>query len=98
MNAELKAGRTEKRSESEIDRIVVAQADDEAAWEEPIHVQKNRPTALNIPPDLAARAAFLARLHHQASVEDWLTRVIDERVELEEAAFSEAKLDLARKR
>jgi hypothetical protein len=51
--------------------------------------------ALSIPAGLAARAAFLARLHHQRSVGDWLTHVIQERVELEEAAFAVTKHDLA---
>jgi hypothetical protein len=44
---------------------------------------------------LAARAAFLAQLHHTSSVEDWLRRVIQERVELEEAAFVGFKRSLA---
>jgi hypothetical protein len=93
----MKAKKTNKLSDMEIDQIVVAQADDESAWEEPIHAHKNGPTLLNIPPELAARAAFLARLHRQTSVEQWLTQVIEERVELEEAAFTEAKQDLSRK-
>jgi hypothetical protein len=42
---------------------------------------------LSLPGDLAARAAFLAQLHRTKSVEEWLTRVIEERVELEEAVF-----------
>jgi len=40
---------------------------------------------------LAARAAFLAHLHREKNVEKWLARIIKERVELEEVAFSEAK-------
>jgi hypothetical protein len=44
---------------------------------------------------LAARAAFLAQLHRTKTVEEWLTRVIQERVELEEAVFVGIKQDLA---
>ncbi len=84
----------EHLSETEIDRIVVAQAEDETAWEAPIHVRRTTPAAVSIPAELAARAAFLAQVHRQASVEDWLTRIIQERVELEEAAFIGAKRDL----
>jgi hypothetical protein len=40
---------------------------------------------------LATRAAFLARLHREKNVEKWLARIIKERVEMEEVAFSEAK-------
>ena len=84
-------------SEQEIDQIVVAQANDDSAWEKPIRVRRTKPASLSIPADLAARAAFLAQLHRTKSVEEWLTRIIQERVELEEAAFVGAKQDLAAK-
>jgi hypothetical protein len=84
-------------SEQEIDQIVVVQADDDLAWEETVSVRRTKPAPLSIPADLAARAAFLARLHRTRSVEDWLTDVIRERVELEEAAFIGVKQELATK-
>ena len=93
MTAKAKAAKT--LSEQEIDQIVVAQADDDAAWEKPIRVQRTEPASLTLPAGLAARAAFLARLHRTESVEEWLRRVIQERVELEEAAFAGIKQDLA---
>jgi hypothetical protein len=83
-------------SEQEIDQIVVGQANDDSAWEKPIRVHRTKPAPLSIPADLAARAAFLARLHRTKSVEEWLTHVIQERVELEEAAFVGVKHDLAK--
>ena len=83
-----------KLTESETDQIVVAQADNDAAWEPPIHVERSQPASLSLPGDLAARAAFLAQLHRTKSVEEWLTRVIQERVELEEAVFVGIKQDL----
>ncbi len=86
-----------KLSEHEIDRIVISQANDNSAWGNPILVRKTRRASLSIPPDLAARAAFLARLHRKNSMEEWLTRIIQERIELEEAAFSGAKQDLSAK-
>ena len=91
------AKRVEKKlSEHEIDQIVVAQATDESAWDEPVSVRRTQPAALSIPASLAARAAFVARLHHTKSTEAWLTRIIEERVELEEAAFAGAKQEMAR--
>ncbi len=84
-----------KMIEREIDQKVVSQANDDSAWEKPIAVRRLKAASLSIPPDLAARAAFLAKLHRKPSVEEWLTRVIQERVELEEAAFSGAKQELA---
>lgn len=84
-----------KRSEEEIDALVVAQVDDESAWEPPIHVRPASPDSLFLPSELAARAAFFARLHREASVEEWLRRVIQERIDLEEAAFAGLKRELA---
>jgi hypothetical protein len=83
-----------KPSEREIDRMVVAQANDESAWGRPVHVRRAKSASLTIPGDLAARAAFLARLHRKATVDEWLTHVIQERVETEEAAFAGAKREL----
>jgi len=81
-------------SPAEIDEIVTAQAADEAAWEEPIYVQQTKLTSLSIPTELATRAAFLAQLHRKKSVGEWLTHIIEERVELEEAVFAGVKREL----
>ena len=86
-----------KPSEREIDQIVAAQANDDSAWEKPVHVRRTKPASLAIPADLAARAAFLAQLHHAKNVDRWLTRIIQERIEMEEAAFIRVKQDLAAK-
>jgi hypothetical protein len=86
---------TKSLSEQVIDQIVTAQAHDDAAWGKPIRVQRAALASLSLPADLAARAAFLAQLHRTKSVEEWLTRVIQERVDLEEAAFVGVKRELA---
>lgn len=86
-----------KLSEEEIDDIVISQADNDSEWEEPIHVREAKSTSLSIPAELAARAAFLAHLHKESGVEEWLMRIIRERVELEEGAFVEAKRELITK-
>ena len=92
----MKSKTKKKLSEQEIDQIVVAQAKDNSAWEKPVRVRRTKLASLSIPAGLAARAAFLARLHRTKSVEEWLTHVIQERVELEEAAFVGVKHDLAK--
>ena len=84
-----------KMSESEIDHIVVEQADDDGKWEDPIDVRMSSHTQLTIPATLAARAAFLARVHRARGLEEWLTNIIQERIELEESAFITAKRDMA---
>ena len=83
-----------KLPEEEIDNIVVAQADNDSAWEKAIHIHKKESTSLSIPADLAARAAFLAQLHRETRIEEWLTRIIRERIEIEEGAFVEARREI----
>lgn len=86
-----------KLSEEEIDETVIAQAEDESAWEKPVKVKRARSTSFMLPSALTARVAFLARLHHEASLQDWLKRVIQERVDIEEAAFTGVKRELLSK-
>jgi len=90
MNSKKKSRRNQF-SEEDIDKIVESQAQDDSAWERPIKVRRAKSTALSLPAELAARAAFLARLHREKNVGEWLSRIIKERVELEEVAFSQAK-------
>jgi hypothetical protein len=87
--------KTTVRDEAAIDRAVISQSDDDSAWEAPMQVKQSKPASLSIPGELAARAAFLARLHREPGVDKWVERVVRERVELEELAFAEAKKKLA---
>jgi hypothetical protein len=87
--------KTQKLSDEEIDDLVAAEADDDTAWDKPVKVYKAKAASMTLPSELATRAAFLARLHREASVEDWLRRIIQERIDLEEAAFAGIKRDLA---
>ena len=82
------SSRKRSLSEEEIDKAVIAQADDDTAWEKPVRVRPAKSMALVLPSELAVRAAFCARMSRAASVGDWLRRVVQERVELEEAAFA----------
>lgn len=90
--------RTWRLSEKEIDDAVVAQAEDEGAWGRPIRVRRTKGASLSLSADLAARAAFFARLHREVSVEQWLRRIIRERINLEEAALSRVKREFGSKR
>ncbi len=91
--------RTKKKTppltEAEIDEIVVAQAEDDAAWGKPIGVRKAKTARVPLPSALAMRVAFFARLHRAQSMEAWIERIIQERLDLEEAAFAGVKRDLA---
>jgi len=83
-------------SEAEIDQIVMAQTDDDTAWEKPVRARRSKSASVLLPAELAARAAFFARLHRQAKVEDWLRQIIQERIDLEEAAFAGMKRDFVK--
>ncbi len=89
--------RDEALTDEEIDEIVTVEADDDSAWAEPVPVRPQQPAAIALSGDLAARAAFLARIHREKSLKNWLLRVIRERIELEEGAFVEAKRAFAMK-
>lgn len=83
-------------SQDEIDARVIAQAGDDSAWESPIHVSRKQ-ASIGLSAGLAQRASFLARLHRERSLQAWIERVVTERVELEERAFSQARRDLGSK-
>ena len=85
-------------SPKQIDDLVVSRADEDKAWGTPIEVRRAKRGSFSIPPELAERAAFLARMHHAAGVEEWLARVIKERIELEEVAYAAAKQEMITKR
>ena len=82
-------------TEVEIDRVVTAQVDEDAAWQKAMVIKRPKSTSLSIPAELAARAAFLARLHRESPVDKWVERIVRERVEIEESAFTAAKKTLA---
>ena len=85
-----------RKNEDEIDERVAAQAGDDSAWSEPMTVKRNGVARINLPAGLAAKAAFLARLHHKANAQEWLQSVIEERVGFEESVFAGLKESLAR--
>ena len=84
-----------KMTEAEVDRVVIAEADEDAAWQNATVVRRPKSASLSIPAELAARAAFLARLHRESRVDKWVERIVRERVEIEESAFTAAKKTLA---
>jgi hypothetical protein len=90
--------RKKAMAEEEIDELVIAQANDDEAWDAPLRVSGKESASLSLPAGLAARAAFLAKLHKEQSTKEWLTRIIAERIELEESAFMDFKKELATQR
>ena len=84
------------KPEREIDAAVIASADDNSAWEKPVQVRrKKKGESVSIPAEMAARAAFFARLHREPNLEQWIKRIVSERIDIEEAAFAATKRELA---
>jgi hypothetical protein len=81
-------------TDEEIDELVVDQAGDETEWDKPVRVQRSESAAFSLSAELASRAAFFARLHRAANVEAWIEHIVQERLDLEEAAFAELKREL----
>ena len=90
------ATRRARLTQDEIDERVIAQAEDDSAWEPSVQVSRKQ-AAIGLPSSLARRAAFLARLHRERNLQTWVERVIRERVELEERAFTQARRELTAK-
>jgi hypothetical protein len=84
--------------EDEIDEIVAGQVHDDAAWEPPVEVRRTGEAHVELSAELAARALFIARAHRARTLDQWLERIIRERVELEESAFASAKRELSSRR
>lgn len=80
-------------SDEIIDERVIAQADDDSAWDPPVQVSREM-TSIGLSATLAQRAAFLARLHREQDLQAWVEKIVRERVELEEKAFSQARREL----
>lgn len=86
---------SKRLTESQVDAMVESEADDDSAWTKPVRVRRAKAASLTIPGKLAARVEFLAKLHREKKAVDWVTKVIEERVELEELAFKRIKRDLS---
>lgn len=78
--------RQKKRlTEEDIDKLVIAEANDMSKWEEPIAV---KPTSIRFSPLVIEKAKYLAKLHRARGYQTWLKKVVEERIKLEEELLS----------
>jgi hypothetical protein len=89
--------RSRVRNESAVDELVTAQADDERAWTAPILGPRAKPIAISLSPSLASQATYFARLHHERDLDSWVRRVVQERLDWEQAALAVVKRRLRKK-
>ena len=74
-----------KLTEGEIDRLVVAEANDMTKWGETVSV---KPTSIRLSPSIIQKAKYLARLHKTRGYQTWIKQVLQERIRLEEEILS----------
>lgn len=85
-------------SEEEIDELVVAQANDDQAWDAPIQVRPAaHSTSIRLSSEMIQRAKFFAQLHGQRGYQSWLKEIINERIQSEERMFTAIKRDVLAK-
>lgn len=82
-----RARKGDRLSVGEIDQLIVAESENESAWTKPVQVRRAASESLALPHDVALRAEFFSRLHKSKNLNDWLRRIIQERLDLEEAVF-----------
>lgn len=77
-----------------MDERVTGEAEQDSAWDAPVRVSPQY-AEIGLSAGLAQRAAFLARLHREQDLQTWVERIVRERVELEERAFTEMRRELS---
>jgi predicted DNA-binding protein len=80
-----------KLTEEEIDRLVIAEADDASRWGKPITV---KPTSIRFSPAIIEKAKYFAKLHKTRGYQTWLKQIVEERIKLEEKFLSDFKQEL----
>ena len=93
----MKRGQSEGLPPEAIDDLIVAQSEHDSAWDKPVGVAAKRWRIVRVPQKLGARAAAIATRNHERSIDDWIRRIIRERIEAEEAeATNSPTTDAAR--
>ena len=80
-----------KFREEEVDDIVIREANDLTKWEEPIRVKAPQATSIQLSPQIIQKVKFLASVHKEREYQDWLKRIIEERIQLEEELLESVK-------
>ena len=77
-------------AEDEINKIVIAEADDMTKWEKPVTV---KPAAVLFSKSIIEKAKYLAKLQKARGYQMWLKQIVKERIKLEEKLLSDFKLE-----
>ena len=83
------------KEDDRIDADVIAQADNEEAWEKNRSVTPStRPTSIRLSPRTIDKAKFFARVHHVRGYQTWLKRIIEERIDTEYEVYKSLKSEV----
>jgi predicted DNA binding CopG/RHH family protein len=85
---------TKKLTEEKIDEIVIKEADDLSKWEKPIRVKAPQAISIRLSAELIQKVKLLAKIHKTNNYQDWLEKIIKERIHLEEELLESIKSNL----
>jgi len=78
-------------TEEEIDRMVIAEADDMSEWDKSVMVKA---ASVRFSPLIIEKAKYLAKLHNISGYQAWVEQIVEERINLEEKLLSDFKREL----
>jgi len=84
---------SKKLTIEQIDEIVTKESDDLSKWEEPIEVKAPQAVLLRLSPELIQKIKFLATIHKTDNYQNWLEKIIKERIQLEDELLDSIKAD-----
>ena len=84
---------SKKLTNEQIDEIVTIESDDLSKWEEPIEVKAPQAILLRLSPELIQKIKFLATIHKTDNYQNWLEKIIKERIQLEGELLDSIKSD-----
>jgi len=84
---------SKKLTNEQIDEIVTKESDDLSKWEEPIEVKAPQAVLLRLSPELIQKIKFLATIHKTDNYQNWLEKIIKERIQLEDELLDSIKED-----
>ncbi len=84
---------SKKLTDEQIDEMVIKEADDLSKWVTPIKVRAPQAISLRLSPELIQKIKFLATLHKTDNYQNWLEKIIKERIQLEGELLDSIKSD-----
>lgn len=84
---------SKKLTNEQIDEMVTRESDDLSKWEEPIEVNAPQAISLRLSAELIQKIKFLATIHKTDNYQNWLEKIIKERIQLEDELLDSIKSD-----